>query len=91
MANPKIDRLNKRIVTLEKRISKDQKALKRANDELQEEIDKNKIKKIDELILYFNDLNIDISLDELVNRIKNDDFDLKNQLLANIKENNINS
>lgn len=91
MVNSKIDRLNKRINTLEKRISKDQKALKRANDELQEEIDKNKIKKIDELILYFNDLNIDISLDELVNRIKNDDFDLKNQLLTNIKKNNLNS
>lgn len=88
MSNAKIKRIKKRIDNLEDRIKKDQKSLRKEKNNLKEEIDKDKVRKVDDLLLYFNDLDIDITLDELVKRIKNDDLNLQKQLESKIRENN---
>lgn len=91
MSNAKIQRIKKRIMTLEKRIKKDQQSLREEKNSLKIEVDKNKVKKVDELLLHFNDLNIDITLDELVNRLKNNDLNLKNKLKSNMNLKNKNN
>ena len=67
----KIAKIEEKIEKLELKAEEIQEQIRIEKEKLNAEREKEKLKKVDELILYFNQAKIDISFEDLVDKIKN--------------------
>lgn len=72
----KIGRIEEKIEKLELKAGEIQDQIRIEKEKLNAEIEKEKLKKVDELILYFNQAEIDISFEDLVDKIKNKEISI---------------
>lgn len=72
----KIEKIEERIEKLELKAEEIQEQIRMEKEKLNAEIEKEKLKKVDELILYFSQAKIDISFEDLVDKIKNKEINI---------------
>ena len=72
----RIGKIEERIEKLELKAEEIQGQIRMEKEKLNAEIEKEKLKKVDELILYFNQAKIDISFEDLVDKIKNKEISI---------------
>ena len=74
--NDKILRCEEKIEKLKAKIRKYSEELENEEKNLIELNNSNKLAKIDELMIYFEETNVDMSFDELIDKLKNNKLNL---------------
>lgn len=77
MSSDKVKKIEEKIAQLEEKKSKIQEQINVEKAKLQKEIDENNLKNVNDLLVYFNEKEIGLSLEEFVSKIKNNEITIK--------------